>query len=485
MDILNKIIESLDKHEVRTYKIYAKRTIEENERKDLLLFDYIRKTGKNYLEDEIFSQLYKDKNKNSFYRLKNRLLEELNKNIYLHYTGDAIIQIMYLMSLAIIYFKKSDAKIGIHYLKKAEKKALSVENHELLDIIYIEYIKMSKDILSINPEVYIQKRKENKAKIDQLREIDDILTAVNYRLRTSQNFSSSDNSIFNILQDTIAEFSETSTLQQSTKFKLMLYNAVSKILLGTHQYIALEEYLLSTYKNFIKEKVFTKERHDTKLQMLTYIVNVLFKNKKHNESLKYSEILKNAMNEYKRVLYDKYLLFYYNTLVINYSQLEKKKAVDILEECKQNEILLKQPHYEVFIYGNLAVLWFDLEDYDKALDNLVKLYYEDGYKNLDIALKYKFAVAELIIRFELNENEFIDYKIAQIKNEFKSIYKLEAYHKEKEFIAVLNKLNKSVGMLDKQKVNNYILTFLENNKSTENDDSEIIKYNYWLESKLS
>jgi hypothetical protein len=53
MDIVGSIIHNLNKEEIRFFKLYNSR-MESGERKDILLFDYIRKAGKNYDEDKIF-----------------------------------------------------------------------------------------------------------------------------------------------------------------------------------------------------------------------------------------------------------------------------------------------------------------------------------------------------------------------------------------------------------------------------------------------
>ena len=42
-----------------------------------------------------------------------------------------------------------------------------------------------------------------------------------------------------------------------------------------------------------------------------------------------------------------FLFFYYNSLVINYSVLDKEKAIHILEEAKQNEHIKQLPTYTV------------------------------------------------------------------------------------------------------------------------------------------
>lgn len=85
MDILNQIITGLNKEQVRFFKMYLSRIETEDDRKDVLLFDYIRKSGEKFDEEKIFSRLYKGNEKNSFYRLKNRLMREVNKSLTIHH----------------------------------------------------------------------------------------------------------------------------------------------------------------------------------------------------------------------------------------------------------------------------------------------------------------------------------------------------------------------------------------------------------------
>ena len=71
--MIRQIIKSLTKDEVRSLKLFLNRTNESAERKDIYLFDQLRKHSKG--EEEICKQLYGN-NKNNYYRLKNRLKEE-------------------------------------------------------------------------------------------------------------------------------------------------------------------------------------------------------------------------------------------------------------------------------------------------------------------------------------------------------------------------------------------------------------------------
>ena len=72
MNLLQEVILSLNKEECRFFKLYAGRINVKDERKDLLLFDFIKKSD-SIDEDRVAAKLYGE-NKNAFYRLKNRLL---------------------------------------------------------------------------------------------------------------------------------------------------------------------------------------------------------------------------------------------------------------------------------------------------------------------------------------------------------------------------------------------------------------------------
>ncbi|MBL7893056.1 MAG: hypothetical protein JNL63_10525, partial [Bacteroidia bacterium] len=358
MDILNQIVLGLNKEDIRHFKLMAKRMHDHSDRKDIELFDYIRRMGEKYDEDKIVKKLYPSGDRNSFYRLKNRLIESINESILLlHYSKDDIIYVLHLLSLARYYFSINKHSLALRFIKKAEGNASAIEAYDLLDMIYGEYIKLSHEIVSVDPEVYIQKRKKNREKLFSLRQIDDILAAVIHRLKVTQNYSEKETPVLKLLEKTINDFSNDKDIKNSSVLRFKIYNAVSQVLLQKHDYISLENYLLTTYSAFKKENLFNRANHDVKLQMLTYIVNSLFKNKKFEQSLEYVGQLKTAMDEFNGLMRDKYQFFYHNSLVINYSVLDKDKAINILEELKENKKLYSASFYDMFIYLNLAILW--------------------------------------------------------------------------------------------------------------------------------
>ncbi len=484
MDILNQVIGMMNKEEVRFLKLYFSRFMPSAERKDLQMFDYVRKSGEEYDEDKIFKKLYADGEKNAFYRLKNRLSEEICKSITLqYYESDDLNKVLYLLALNKFFFNRNKFKLALHFLKKAETKSKKLEQYELLDIIYGEYIKLSHEIMTINPEEYVAKRKQNYQHLLTLRQIDDILAVVSYRLKVNQNFSARDNPVLELLQKTIDDFSSDKEIIANPAFRFRIYQAVSQILLQRRDYNSLEDFLLTTYKQFTREKLFNKSNHNTKLQMLTYLVNTLFAQNKTEMSLQYAEKLQEAMHEFNNLLYDKYKFFYYNALMLNYSLNDVDKGIRLLEELRDKETLKNTPFYEVFLHLNLAILWFRKKEFHQAIKNLNKLYQHEGYKNADTMLKFKIAIAELMIRYELKDYDFLDYKTAQIRKDFRELLDSVENRREKEFLGILRDMSTVEFVEANKSLVAKIRSFITTDTMDGNDDAEVINYSNWLKAK--
>lgn len=484
MDILNQIILNLSKEDLRFYKLFSARHDMGNERKDLQLLDYIRDSEEAYDDEVVFKKIYNGKDKNALYSLKNRLIHDVARSLTVQYCyKDEILYIHHLLFLVRLYFMRNQFGIAKYFLNKAEKEARKIENYELLDIIYGEFVKLSHEMLDINPEEYIRKRDEARKLSASILEVDNVLAVVYYRLKTSQNFSEKENPILKMLEKTVDSFSQNKNMKKSSKLRFRIYAAVTQILLQRHEYEALEMYLQNTYREFLRDKLFQKENHNTKVQMLHYLVNASFKNKKYEKSLKHAEEMHDAMKEFSKLLYDKFLFFYYNSLVINYSVLDKDKAISILDDLISRRTLKSQPFYELFIYLNLAILWFEKGEFHNSIRSLNRLYTHTEFKNADVALKFKIAIAELIIRFELLDFDFLETRIRQVKKEFSKLLSAPEQVREKALIYLLGKMISSPQLLRDKKLLAKIRSFISQRSPL--DDTEVINYSAWLKAKIT
>ena len=211
--------------------------------------------------------------------------------------------------------------------------------------------------------------------------------------------------------------------------------------------------------------------------MLTYLVNSLFKNNKIKTSLSKAEELHQAMQEYNNLLYDKYLFYYYNSLVINYQVTDKRKAIEVLNEAKTKKAIQQLPIFVVFIYLNLAVFYFDLKNYKNAKKNLALLKRENSFKSLDTPFKLKINVVELMTFFEIGDIDLFDYQLKNILKEFDDLLQKDEYQREKTFIGVLSNL-------ESKKWKESIHQFFDQYPENESNKNDIIDYQIWLKDKL-
>ena len=483
MDILNQIVEVLNKEEIRFYKLFALRQQGNSERKDLFLLDALRKNP-DASDEKIFRKLYPDGDKNAYYRLRNRLLEDINRSLMLqHYEDEELLMIFHQLTVVRIYTAKNQYQLAFHFLRKAEQKALKTENHEILDIIYGEFIRLSNELMVINPETYVSLRRKNSETLNRLRQMDDLLAVVSYRLKTTQNFGEKQNSLMGILEETTNSFMQDAGLAASPRFRFKLYSLVSQMLLQKQDYVSLEAYLKKTIAEFTSEHLFNKTNHEIKLQMLTYLVNSLFKTGKIDESLQYSDALHDAMLEFNSLHFERFEIFYYNSLVNNYSTFDIPKAISILQDLLNNKNLRKVPFYELFVYLNLATSYFDLQQYNQAIRHLSKAYLIDSYKKADASLKFKIAVAELIIRYENGDLDFWNYRKDQIVRENQAELEDDKHLKEKELLKILIKAAADPDGIKSRKLRPSIETYLKVWDNSE-QESEVIRYLNWLRDKI-
>lgn len=474
----------LNKEEIRFFKIYSSRIATTEPRKDLELFDAIRKDPDKFEEESVCLKLYPDGNKNAYYRLKNRLKTDLSKCLMVqHFEDEDVSQAINLYNLARYYMSRNLFQLAEHFLGKAEKRALGLENLELLDLIYTEFIRLSQEMLSINPEAYILKRQDNELRLKSIRQIDDILATVKYKLKITQNFSPVDNPVVDMLQETVQKLSDSKELKGSSALRFKIYQAVSQILLQQHDYPNLEAYLRVTYAEFESEKLFTRSNHQTKLQMLTYMVNALFKNDRLTESLQWADKLKLAMDEFDGLHYDRFLFFYYNSLVINYSKVDMDKAISILEELEHNEKLQKTPFYIVFVYLNLTIFHFDLGHYRESIKRLNQLYLHKRFEDTAEPLKFRIAILEILIRLELGDTDFLEYRMKQIRKDFSSLLQNEENVREAVLLQLISDIFLKGISVRSDEMKDRIKQFTRTT-NTGKQDAELVNYNGWLERKL-
>lgn len=486
MDILNQIVEKLTKDELRYFKFYMG-TAPDDDRKDIELVDYVRKAGNKFDEKKIIKKLgYDLKDKNSYYRLKNRVIEDIGNSLSLLYTHkNELYELLHYFTLYHIYYSKTLFKSCLFYLKKSERLARRIENYELLDVVYSNFIRLSADLIEVDPDEYIALRKENTQLVFQLRELDDLLATVTYRLKLSQNFGPGDKRQLVQLQQQVAIVSKQTTSHFGRNLQTKIYKALSQIFLQQHNYEALEKITNDTYRLFEDKRWFDKQNHDLKLQMLTYHANALYKNGRNKESLAVTATLGVEIEQYNKLHYDRYLFFFYNLQIINNSVLNPVAALKILDVFQSEIHRKKNYYYDTFIYLNRAGLFYDTGKYKDALKSLVKLYLSDSFRNADKSFRFKVEMSEMIITYEAADYDTLLYRIDQLRKDYKVFAGVKSYQRDFALLSLLEEMASSHDIKHNTTIQKKIKALLKQKIDLAGADSEIINYNGWLSRKAA
>ena len=468
---LDTIVQSLSKEEVRFFKLFLNRTDNKN-RKDVDLFDYMKKKKGDFTTKDVLKKL--ETNPNNYYQIKNRLYHELNNSmVWQHIWKDNQSKSFSFVLLSRVYKNKGELELAFHYLKKAENEAIDSELYEVLSIIYSEIIKISHELLSIDVDYYIELKRNNIKILSEIDEMDLLLAKIMYDIRTKQNFGKSDISLVKLIKTKYGKISKEKNLVSSTRFRIRLFKMYSRLLLQERDYQSLEKFLIESNNEFGRDKLFNRSNHNEKLTLLTYLTNCLYKTKKYKQSLKYSEQLLFSMKEYDSFLYDKYLFYYYNMLVLNYAKTDKKKALDYLNKASKSEAIKRLPSYNAFIYLNRSLIYYYEDNYKESQKNIARLIMQEDFLLLDKSFQLKILVTELMIRI-LISNKNLDNKFKDIKKNYKSLLEEENHLREKIMIGLLSKkINNEDIEGDKEKLLSYMSDY-------DSEDIDIISYNSWL-----
>jgi tetratricopeptide (TPR) repeat protein len=473
MKALDTIINVLSKEEVRFYKLFVGRTNNQQERKDQVLFNLMRKDNSEDLHKRAIKTL--KTSPNNLYQLKHRIYNDLNNSmVWQHIWKDKQSKSFSFVLLSRVYKNKGELELSFHYLKKAEKEAIDSELYEVLSIIYSEIIEISHELLSVDVDHYIELKRNNIKILSEIDEMGLLLAKIMYDIKTKQNFGKSDGSLVKLIKTKYGKISKEKNLVNSPRFRIRLFKMYSRLLLQERDYQSLEKFLIESYNEFGKDKLFNRSNHNEKLTLLTYLSNCLYKTKKYKQSLKYSEELLSGMKEYDSFLHDKYLFYYYNILVLNYAKTDKKKALDYLNKASRSEVIKKLPTYTTFIYLNTSLIYYQQKKYKLSIKSIARLIQQEDFLLLDKSFQLKLYIAELIIRLNINQEEIIEEKIDFIRGEYKSILSDKEFKRDNEVIDLISRL-----IYDKEIEGDIkrILTYLSDDDSR---DLDIISYNDWM-----
>ena len=489
MDILERIIENLTSDEVRRFKILSNRFKADEEKKLLVLFDAIRAGDYKSIEDEVVTQFYGDtspKSKNSYYRLRNKLLSNLEKSLlFYHFNYKNSIEAYSNIQLSILFRERGLYREAFYNLKKAEKVATDNDQFNILEVIYSEMVGLAA-YLEVDIESVIERRKENLKKIEIMRANREVLGMVTQHM-IKRNFARSkkSESVIETLESVKERLEEHKGIFHSTSGKIMILRTVVSILIQKSAFKELEEYVKETYEDFSNNNLFNKDNHATRLMLRIWRINSLQKLHDLEAANEEIEFLYEELKMYNRQNFNELAFHYYSSRVFNLKLTgDLDGAGETLKEAFGIKEILQNDVHELYLLISRADQFFSQELYSKAQETIRKIKAHKGYSFLDEELRFYIHIFEIVNCFEARDCKSAESSFKSLRKTYKPFFKDDFYGKAVKFIEIVMRMNTAAVEGKKVFIKSAYKNFIASYPSSEIGDNQIFPYEIYLQSKL-
>jgi hypothetical protein len=488
LDILEKVIFHLTSDEVRRFKILSNRFKAEDEKKLLILFDLIRSDKHADEEQFIVKELYAvntAQTRNRYYRLRNKLLENIEKSLTFYYFKykDSI-HAYYDIQLSILFRERGNYQLAQYFMKKAEKKAKEMDQFHILEQIYHEYTQLAMKDIDIDIEAVLERRKSNMEKVKILRRNTEALALITQQLKRS-NFSREKSSIVELLEKTKKNIEASAEIFHSTEGKIQIFRTVSALLLQKEAYSQLVTFAETNIQELEANNQFNNDNHADRLLMRLWLINALFKTCRFGETETQLAIFEKEMVMYRKQNYFTYL-FHYTNVRINVMKClgKNKEAGELIREALATRELRAEPEHEAYLLRSLADYQFLSQDYAAAIDTLALLKKAAGYEQLTEDARMYLDVFEMVVHQAAGDVAFPANEFSNFKRSYRRLLKEERHARVALFLELLLKVCAAQEKGKSANIKTQLPRLQELFNDGEHGNNEIILYDVLLEAKV-
>lgn len=473
---LHEILTYLTKDDLRSYKIFATRTQDNDDRKDIQLIDHVRK---GYSEESFIKKHY-GSNRNAYYRLKNKLIEDIAKSLTIQYwSKNSMIEFFNHLLISQVFLMKDEHKFAWQYMKKALKVAEKEDDPQMKDFVLTEMIKHSSKLNNIDLINLIEQRQKNRKILFKTHQIDDIIAVLENRIKTTQNLIKKDESLQEWVNDFISQIKDIDEeIINSKTLRLKLTKVLMKALSQEQNYQVLESYLKDAIHYLEESKFFTKNNHQEYIELVIYLLNTLSYNNKLEESLELNKKLKTLLEAYDRKFYKKYAFFYYNNLVNIYSQLNPKKGLEIISEFIEAESPNPESKEMYFVLIQQLLLYYKTNQLKDSLKQVSKIKIHNHHQVMNLEFQFNLFISELILKHELKDYDGIKVLLKNDLKKYEELVKNNAFKHQKLFITLISQIIEGISIKKLVKEINSL------SQQIPAEDSGLIKISDWAKKQL-
>lgn len=472
--------------EVRYYKTFNAHYLQKGkEKRTIELFDTLYYKKPDEYDASLYGKFFPNNSRNAYYRLKNRLLRDLEHSLLaFHVEKDAEFIIMNKIKLADIFLQRTAYEEAQSYLEEAEKLAIKKQAYNLLNVIYDKFIQLCHLNYRLNPAPFLEKKQAIQAKYERIQQNELLLATISYQLHRS-NFSTKEEGVIETLEQIQNNIQLTDKERTSPELRLKINKCARKILLQKREFEALSEYLYESFKEFNQDEVFTKENREEEIIMLIWLVNTFVRVKDVSKTIQFTTQLGNNLDNSSQALNNKYVWLYCQCkMMVDIIQKKPDRAIAMLEDLLHNPTYSKILNY-FSLYLNLSILNYYCQNINESINCMGKIVVSKDYKDLSRHLQISIGIVEVILRYETEDYEYALNRYKELRRKYRKELAQKSYAEQKQFLEIMRDIVTKPGMLNQARNQQRINRFIAKYAHFEIGANELLDYSVWLKSKLN
>lgn len=476
---LLEIITSFSKEEYATFKSFLKEKNKRHDTKNLQLSDLIRKNTDLKTVDLL---LYGKPNRNAYYALHKRLLENALDFLAVQNleseTSDDLKIIKNIIAARQLY-KKELFQAGNKIINKALTTALDQEFYNLALECYHTLIEYHHTSSEIDLTHLISKSKECQSALIQQEQFNMAYAVLKQKLQFSVELNQ--RSIQSIIESTFLKFNIKlqDILTYKSLFQLLdIINSAAHI---THNFHDALPFFEQVYQRVNQKEHYIARNRYYHIQIHYLMANVYFRIRTYKRSINrleemFIEMKKDRYRYYSRFI-NKYILLL--SLNQNYSG-NAQKAITTIED---HFAFLKTKAKTPDLILALSMMYTQQENFKKALNTLNNLHHSDNWYEKEVGQDWviKKELIRLILYFELQYEDLTSSQLRRCKRQFKKMMTIE--RRFKNFLSTFETIYKNPDVVVEERFRESVKkSFPSDNIAQE--DVFLVSFYAWLHSKL-
>ena len=491
MDKLKIIIDTLSNEDVREFNAFVKRQKKSRNRKDLELFELLRKKHKRLPRPkEMVALIYPEtQNQVAYHALRKRLMKHLTDFIVLkrmEEDNSATSSVMGMISLSLYLFDMGQTQLAWQFLNKAENTAQAGEHFDLLNNIYnIQITHADAHNAGLLQEV-IAKWKANKTHAEEDERANVASSVIKGELNRIR-LQGRDFDFDSVIQQVLIDYKLTEAVSKRPRLFHSMMSIARSAVLVKKDYHAFAPFLEKQYEQFLRQRGFAQSQLYYQLNLLYMLAHVFYRSKKFEHSIMYLDQLHRLITSHKKTYFSLFYPKYVLLLAANLAFAGKSsQAITLLTEALTNHKTSPfSEKDEMNAWLNLGLYHFHLGHMEQVVACSLRLHKSDQFyeKRMGKEWVIKKNLCEMMFQYDFGNIDLAFNKMRAIERNYVNVFTQQKYQNARKFLKLIKAFFDQPNLVSKAEFIEKVDASLEF-LPFEEEDLQAVSFYAWLKSKM-